>query len=133
MSEIRNGYVAMKGTGSKKPNSSPATYRDWWLVKYMSKERARPIKLGTVNIPKEYIGQRIRFKVELVEDGPDLSMCSMCQKAKVRHKTLMMCEACAAYKRRNAKKKERTCRMCMINVCNGPTCFACRIKIGGQR
>ena len=47
------------------------TERDWFLVKYAPalSEEIGMINLSTgVKLPKEFIGKRIRLKVELIED-----------------------------------------------------------------
>ncbi len=44
-------------------------YRDWYLIKHccaFSTKRGS-IELGTVRLPKEFIGKRIRFKLEVLK------------------------------------------------------------------
>ena len=55
---IRNGYLYHSHSN-----------RSWWLVKYSSPNKGY-IYWGKkiIWIPKEYIGKKLRFKVEVVED-----------------------------------------------------------------
>ena len=56
MTLIKFGYITRR-TVSGKVDS----FRDWWL----GKDR---VQLGQVRLPKELIGKRIRFKVEVMKD-----------------------------------------------------------------
>lgn len=40
--------------------------RNWYLVKYYRGSCA--VQLGKVIFPKEYIGKRVRFKVEIIDE-----------------------------------------------------------------
>jgi len=46
------------------------TYTNTWMVKYGDYSTTPIIKIGATQVyfPKEYIGKRIRLKVEVVED-----------------------------------------------------------------
>lgn len=66
MARINNhGYVE-RITSSKAGRKSAAVYRNWWLVTASEGKNAAPIQF-TVTLPPEYIGQKIRFKVELLK------------------------------------------------------------------
>ena len=41
--------------------------RDWWLVK--TGGHSGYANLGRVTLPKKMVGKKVRFKVEVVEDG----------------------------------------------------------------
>jgi hypothetical protein len=41
-------------------------YRDWWLVK-ASKSGSGRVQLGTITFPQEFLGKRVRFKIEILE------------------------------------------------------------------
>jgi len=47
-------------------SKSSATWRNWWFVKCSSTNRGS-IDIGKVILPKEYIGERIRIKIEVIE------------------------------------------------------------------
>ena len=46
------------------------TLRNWWFVKYRSdsKNGCQQINVGSISLPKELVGKKIRFKIEQVED-----------------------------------------------------------------
>ena len=68
MSFIRNGYVCCK-KGRYKEYSS---FRDTYLIKYKTKTKTAGnsgyLHIYTIYFPKEYIGKRIKLKVEVVEN-----------------------------------------------------------------
>lgn len=64
MTFVRNGYVARRSVCKAKESNS----RNWWLVKASGKSNTGWACLGTVNLPKQYVGKKIRFKVEVIED-----------------------------------------------------------------
>ncbi len=47
---------------------SKAVQRNWWLVKNASKNRGS-VQLGSLILPEEFVGKRVRFKIEVIEDG----------------------------------------------------------------
>lgn len=63
---IRNNYLHHKGVQSHADLINPD--RNWWIVKYNSTGKAGYVNLGKVNIPKEFVGRKLRFKVELIEE-----------------------------------------------------------------
>ena len=69
---IRKGSNGSLYVCRKKSKGNQITnYRDWWFVKYCGhvKQKCGVIVLGTVTIPRELVGKRIRFKVEVIDDG----------------------------------------------------------------
>lgn len=53
------GYL----TRNKKTNP-----RNWWLVKHhLGRTNTGSISLNTITFPKQYIGKKVRFKVEIME------------------------------------------------------------------
>jgi len=64
------GYVERKSMGSGKPSggNSRAVWRNWWLVKYHGTCKEERGQIGKLQLPKEYIGKRVRFKIEVMED-----------------------------------------------------------------
>lgn len=59
--------VGIDNCGYLKRKTTKGSSRNWWLVKYNSKN-AGFITLHTVMFPKHLIGKRVRFKVEVIED-----------------------------------------------------------------
>jgi len=58
----KQGYIERR-TVSGKNNSSMATKRNWWLIK------SNPIvTLGTIYLGQEYVGKKVVFKIEILED-----------------------------------------------------------------
>lgn len=53
MSVIKMGYVARSVKSSR---------RNWWLVKN------HIVNLGRVSIPQMYVGKRVRFKIEIIDE-----------------------------------------------------------------
>lgn len=53
-----HGYLERKIHGS---------YREWWLVKYAN-SYCGAISAGTISVPEKYVGKRIRFRVEVLDD-----------------------------------------------------------------
>jgi len=69
----KDGYVEKKTNAGKKNPNGRGTRRDWWLVKYVisghiSDGAPATIGLGHVSIPRKYIGKKIRFKLEVIEE-----------------------------------------------------------------
>jgi len=57
---VKNGYITRQ-TGK-------GTSRNWWLIKYNSrKSQTAMISLRTTFLPKEYVGKKIRIKIEEIE------------------------------------------------------------------
>lgn len=61
----KQGYVVRASQGARGQSRSKTAkiLRDWWLVK-----TGTTIKIGIV-FPKEYLGKRIRIKIEVVEEN----------------------------------------------------------------
>ena len=61
MPRINNlGYLERK-------NNKETPTRNWWLVKY-GKRKEGIIPMKNIYAPKEYIGKKVRIKIELVDD-----------------------------------------------------------------
>ncbi len=67
------GYLERKTNSGRRNPHGKGTKRDWWFVKHGSKRgNCGGITMGNeersmISIPKEYLGKRIRFKVEVLE------------------------------------------------------------------
>jgi len=68
----KDGYLTRKNPSTKPSGrpcgNKPNTSRNWWLVKH----RGYPETTGAgfnlnICLPKEYIGKKVRFKVEIIE------------------------------------------------------------------
>lgn len=69
MTVVRHGYLArlapVKMVGHHWRDSS---YRDWWLVKYRNdRDKTGFVDLRRIMLPADYVGKRIRFKVDVLE------------------------------------------------------------------
>ena len=65
----KNGYLERSSCGGKRNPTGKGTKRDWYLVKAGCSEGARGwigINGKSIYLPKEFIGKKIRFKVELL-------------------------------------------------------------------
>lgn len=60
------GYLERK-TNSKKNPHSQATYRNWWLIKATERGMGY-LTIRGIYFPKEWVGKRVRFKIEEVEE-----------------------------------------------------------------
>lgn len=47
--------------------SGRSNYRNWWLVKWKDTSCGF-VPMSLISIPKRYIGKRIRFKLEVIDD-----------------------------------------------------------------
>ncbi len=47
-------------------NTKGSTYRDWFLVGYDKYGKKGEIKITTINLPRMYIGKRVKFKAIIV-------------------------------------------------------------------
>jgi len=43
------------------------TYKNWWLVK-IDKYNNGLIRMNNIHLPKTFVGKRVRFKLEIIED-----------------------------------------------------------------
>lgn len=70
MSVAMAGYVARKTVGRRGGaiGDSLKNYRNWWLVKYLgNNSNIGVMHVGVVQLPHQYIGKRVRLKIEVVE------------------------------------------------------------------
>jgi len=49
-------------------NSSKGTPRNWWLIKSRGSKKGSQIMIKSIYFPNKYVGQRIRIKIEVVDD-----------------------------------------------------------------
>ena len=67
-------YLARTPRGSSpkdRGRRGKKVYRDWWLIKHWKngdRTRASCINFGKVIIPNGFIGKKIRFKVEILDE-----------------------------------------------------------------
>lgn len=59
------GYLERITYGNSKVCTN---WRDWWLVKPFSSSLRGKINLREIYLPPQYIGKRIRFKIEVLDD-----------------------------------------------------------------
>ena len=65
----QENYICRRTTGGK-PGGRPqkgrtpknASFRNWWTIMGNS-----CLSLGTIKFPKEFIGKRVKFRVEIVD------------------------------------------------------------------
>lgn len=70
MTLVKAGYVTRKTVGSRgDAGDNPKNYRNWWLIKHSGGKyhNIGYAQIGDVHFPKEYVGKRVRFKVEVIE------------------------------------------------------------------
>ena len=66
MATVKQGYLTRKTAGS---HGAEPVYRNWWLVKYGSNRKALGrVGIDSISFPEEYIGKKVRFKVEVLEE-----------------------------------------------------------------
>jgi len=71
---VRNGYIVKKAVKGRREEFrrfkvESERYRDWWLVKHHSdNHHTGQVFIGHLNLPPWYVGKRVRFKVEVLED-----------------------------------------------------------------
>lgn len=62
INKVSNGDYYLERMTSKK------VWRDWWIVKNLyNKSKLGYIPMSTINFPKEFIGKKVRFKLEVVK------------------------------------------------------------------
>jgi hypothetical protein len=62
----KNGYICVR-TISGRPSNAKSSRKNTWLVKYIdARNNIGRITMKNINIPKEYVGKRVRFKMEVV-------------------------------------------------------------------
>ena len=62
------GYLERKSCGKGDGRNSGITiYRNWFLIKYNSKKTGY-VNIGFMTLPEEYIGKRVRFKIEVIKE-----------------------------------------------------------------
>ena len=63
-----NGYVRRARNGARSGRHSKETiYRNWWLVKAKTETTGCVFIRGFISLPPEYIGKRVRLKVEVIK------------------------------------------------------------------
>lgn len=70
MSKVdKNNYVCRGVNSAKKigcKGKGEKIYRNWWLVKAQS-EVSGVVQLGSITLPNQYVGKKIRFKIEVMK------------------------------------------------------------------
>ena len=66
------GYAEKKTLGRSGKTDVPTNWRNWWLVQSHTNASLNErgfINLGTrLYLPEEYIGKRVRLKIEIIKD-----------------------------------------------------------------
>lgn len=64
MARVNKQYVERKTVGKRGSSKfdTPQNWRNWWLV-----TATKGISIGHIRLPKEYVGKRIRLRVEVIE------------------------------------------------------------------
>jgi len=63
------GYLERSTKSGRRNTNGKGTTRNWWLVKYASGGSLKGyIMFNGVFLPQSFIGKRVRFKVEVLED-----------------------------------------------------------------
>lgn len=83
-------------------------FRDWWLVKHSGSKNNHSgnLNLGTVYLPAKYVGKKVRFKIEVLEevrkewldDKEGMFRCGYCNKflpENMKGKQVGKCKLCA--------------------------------------
>lgn len=52
----------------RKVKEGKGKFRNWFIVKHTNYENGH-IPMSNISFPKEFIGKKVRLKVELVDDG----------------------------------------------------------------
>lgn len=65
MTRVNNGGYIEKRCGRN--SRGKREWRDWWLVKCCNTNCGK-IGFKTLIIPQKYVGKRVRFKIEVIED-----------------------------------------------------------------
>ena len=69
------GYIERRTAGKNhqsRKKGGRVIWRDWWLIKHSVKGNKRSYGLfviGSIALPKNYIGKKIRLKVEIVKEN----------------------------------------------------------------
>ncbi len=64
----KQGYIERKGPGKYRGKGYGINiWRNWWLIKYQHVNSGK-VSLGQVYLPKEYIGKKVRFKIEIMKE-----------------------------------------------------------------
>ena len=67
MPQVKNNYL-VRTSPSKTPSRGKASIRDWWLVKTAGSGTKGHLHLANVYLPPEYIGKKVRFRIEIIEE-----------------------------------------------------------------
>lgn len=64
------GYVERKSRSGRRNPNGKTSWRNWYLIKHSLNPSSKGgyIRLDAINFPPEYVGKRIRLKIELVEE-----------------------------------------------------------------
>lgn len=62
------GFLERRSQGAAAFGSGKGSWRDWWLVKNNYVGDVGVVHLKGVCLPIEYVGRRVRFRVEVVSD-----------------------------------------------------------------
>lgn len=62
-----DGYIKRKTKSGRRNPTGKGTVRDWYLVKSKGYSGAININCVGINTPKEYIGKRVKLKVEVLK------------------------------------------------------------------
>lgn len=65
------GYLE-RSTRSGRNSHGKGVKRDWWMIKHTSSPNLGHLNLENkiaIKVPNKYVGKRVRFKLEVVEDG----------------------------------------------------------------
>ena len=65
----KQGYLERHTRGGQKNPNSKGTTRAWWFIKARSERKANYCGYVFLAFPREYVGKKVRFKIEFVEDG----------------------------------------------------------------
>ncbi len=64
------GYVEKRVVGRR--GNEPASWRNWWLLGSNNTGTRKGcygrLYLGTLTFPERYIGKKVRFKIEILEE-----------------------------------------------------------------
>ena len=67
----QEGYLTRITAGSQHKKSEAyniKNQRNWWLVKHASSGNQGRIEIHNIMLPSEYVGKKVRFKIEVIEE-----------------------------------------------------------------
>lgn len=65
---IRDGYVCVLDHAHRTKTGKKAYVRNWWEIQKREGRYGGQIVMGTLHVPVMYVGKKLRFKVEVVEE-----------------------------------------------------------------